>query len=63
MANNLDFSMYDLENICRTCLCGGDLKPLYEKSSQSTCLAEMLMYCTFLKVSSKVFCARERLGV
>lgn len=49
---NLDITKYDFENICRTCLSKEDLKPLYEKCFPSTCITEMLMSCTFVKVSA-----------
>lgn len=52
MYSDLDITINDFENICRTCLSKEDLKPLYEKCSQPTNLADRLMSCTFVKVSA-----------
>lgn len=39
--------------ICRTCLKEeDDLKPLYEMCIKQTCIIEMLMACTFIRVRS-----------
>lgn len=44
MSKNLDITVNDFENICRTCLSREDLKPLYE----SMLLSDMLMSFTFV---------------
>lgn len=51
MSNNLDITIYDFTNICRTCLSREDLKPLYDKCLPSTNLIDMLMTFTVVKVS------------
>lgn len=55
MSNNHENQEYDFENICRTCLSTENLKPLYEKCYQLTCLIDMLMSCTLIKVSVVIF--------
>lgn len=55
MSENIDITIYDFENICRTCLSRENLEALYEKYSRSTCLVDMLMSCTSLKVRVVIF--------
>lgn len=40
----------DFGKICRTCLKEDDLKPLYQMCLKQTCVIEMLMSCTFIRV-------------
>lgn len=52
MTNSDNLSIYDFGKICRTCLKEVDnLKPLYVMCSKQTCLIEMLMSCTLIRVS------------
>lgn len=40
----------DFVKVCRTCLSEKELLPLFETCSNSVCLVEMLMSCTFVQV-------------
>lgn len=43
-------SIKDFVKVCRTCLSEKELLPLYGTCSNSVCLVEMLMSCTFVQV-------------